>query len=73
VFTDVVMPGPLKTRDFAERIRALAPNVPILFTSGYTDNAIVHHGRLDEGVNLISKPYASAALAQKVAQLLGTA
>jgi hypothetical protein len=44
--------------------------VPILFTSGYTDNAIIHHGRLDEGVQLISKPYARADLAQKLAQML---
>ena len=73
VFTDVVMPGPLQTRDFANRIRAIAPDLPILFTSGYTDNAIVHHGRLDEGVNLISKPYARADLARRIAQLLKAA
>ncbi|MFI4933244.1 MAG: CHASE3 domain-containing protein [Caulobacterales bacterium] len=70
VFTDVVMPGPLRTREFAERVRALRPGLPILFTSGYTENAIVHHGRLDEGVNLISKPYAKADLARKLGQLL---
>jgi len=73
VFSDVVMPGPLKTREFAERVRAVAPGLPILFTSGYTENAIVHHGRLDEGVNLLSKPYARAELARKVAQLLASA
>jgi PAS domain S-box-containing protein len=70
VFTDVVMPGPVKTRDFAQRVREVAPTLPILFTSGYTDNAIVHHGRLDEGVNLISKPYAREELARRVAQLI---
>jgi PAS domain S-box-containing protein len=70
VFTDVVMPGPLKTRDFARRLRVLRPAAPILFTSGYADNAIVHQGRLDEGVNLISKPYAKADLAQRLSQLL---
>jgi response regulator RpfG family c-di-GMP phosphodiesterase len=48
----------------------MRPSVPVLFTSGYTDNAIIHHGRLDEGVHLISKPYARAELAQKLAQLL---
>lgn len=73
VFTDVVMPGTLQTRDFADRVRAIAPDMPILFTSGYTDNAIVHHGRLDEGVNLISKPYARADLARRIAQLLKAA
>jgi PAS domain S-box-containing protein len=70
VFTDVVMPGPLKTREFAERIEVIAPNLPILFTSGYTENAIVHHGRLDEGVTLLSKPYARHDLAERIARLL---
>jgi CheY-like chemotaxis protein len=73
VFTDVVMPGPLKTRDFAQRLRRLRPGTPILFTSGYTDNAIIHQGRLDEGVTLISKPYAKADLAQRLSQLLAQA
>ena len=70
VFTDVVMPGPLRTRDFAQRLRELRPDLPILFTSGYTDNAIIHQGRLDEGVHLISKPYAKDDLARRLAQLL---
>ncbi|HUZ12422.1 MAG TPA: CHASE3 domain-containing protein [Caulobacteraceae bacterium] len=70
VFTDVVLPGPLRTRDFAQRLAEARPDLPVLFTSGYTDNAIVHHGRLDEGVNLISKPYARAELARRLAQLL---
>jgi CheY-like chemotaxis protein len=70
VFTDVVMPGPIGARDFAQRLSAMRPSVPVLFTYGYTDNAIIHHGRLDEGVHLISKPYARAELAQKLAQLL---
>ena len=70
VFTDVVMPGPLRTRDFAQRMRELRPGMPVLFTSGYTDNAIIHQGRLDEGVQLISKPYARADLARRLAQLL---
>ena len=70
MFTDVVMPGPLRTRDFAARLKEVRPDLPILFTSGYTENAIVHHGRLDDGVNLISKPYARADLARKLAQML---
>jgi nitrogen-specific signal transduction histidine kinase len=70
VFTDVVMPGPLRTRDFAQALKTLRPEVPVLFTSGYTDNAIIHQGRLDEGVHLISKPYAKAELARRIAQLL---
>ena len=70
VFSDVVMPGPVGARELADRLRALRPGVPILFTSGYTDNAVIHHGRLDDGVSLISKPYARAELAQRLAQLL---
>jgi PAS domain S-box-containing protein len=70
VFTDVVMPGPLRTRDFAQKMRELRPGMPVLFTSGYTDNAIIHQGRLDEGVHLISKPYAKADLARRLAALL---
>jgi len=70
VFTDVVMPGPLKTRDFAARVRDLRPQLPILFTSGYTENAIVHHGRLDDGVSLISKPYAKDELGRRIAGMM---
>ena len=70
VFSDVVMPGSLNARAFAERLRALRPRLPILFTSGYTDNALVRQGRLDEDVRLISKPYARAELAERLAQLL---
>jgi len=71
IFSDVVMPGPLKTRDFASQVEAMSPGLPILFTSGYTDNAIVHQGRLDPGVALLSKPYTRGDLARKVAQMLG--
>jgi CheY-like chemotaxis protein len=70
VFSDVVMPGTVKARDFAQRLAEIAPGVPILFTSGYTENAIVHHGRLHDGVNLLSKPYARDELASRVDQLL---
>jgi PAS domain S-box-containing protein len=72
IFSDVVMPGPLKTRDFAAQVAAEFPAVRILFTSGYTDNAIVHHGRLDPGVSLLSKPYGKADLSRKLAQVLAT-
>ncbi len=73
LFTDVVMPGPLKTRDFVTAAEALRPGLPVLYTSGYTENAIVHHGRLDEGVSLLSKPYSRNDLARKVAALISTA
>jgi CheY-like chemotaxis protein len=73
VFTDVVMPGPLRTRDFALALSRVRPDLPVLFTSGYTENAIVHHGRLDEGVNLLSKPYGKSDLARKLSQMLAAA
>jgi len=46
------------------------PNLPVLFTTGYTSDAIIHHGRLDEGINFIGKPFTAAALAQAIRQAL---
>ena len=56
LFTDVVMPGRLKSRDLARKAKERLPLLGVLFTSGYTENSIVHGGRLDPGVNLLSKP-----------------
>lgn len=70
LFTDVVMPGPLRSTDLARRTRERLPGVAVLFTSGYTRQAIEHDGRLDAGVELLSKPYTEEALAQKVASVL---
>jgi PAS domain S-box-containing protein len=70
LFTDVVMPGPLRSPDLARKARERLPDIAILFTSGYTDNAIVHGGRLDEGTHLLSKPYTREALARKVRHVL---
>jgi PAS domain S-box-containing protein len=71
LFTDVVMPGGLGGRQLAEKALVLRPALKVLFTSGYTENAIVHHGRLDPGVHLLRKPYRKAELALKLRQLLG--
>jgi CHASE3 domain sensor protein/CheY-like chemotaxis protein/nitrogen-specific signal transduction histidine kinase len=70
LFTDVVMPGPIKTRDFARIAKERLPNLKVLFTSGYTQNAIVHNGRLDEGIALLSKPYRKDDLARKLRAML---
>jgi PAS domain S-box-containing protein len=70
LFTDVVMPGALPTRDLARKAQQRLPGLPVLFTSGYTDNAIVHGGRLDDGVELLSKPYARDELARKLRKML---
>lgn len=70
LFTDVVMPGPLRSPDLVRRAKQLLPRLAVLFTSGYTQNAIVHGGRLDPGVELLSKPYRHEDLARRVRQLL---
>ena len=70
LFTDVVMPGPLRSADLARKARERLPGLAVLFTSGYTENSIVHDGRLDAGVDLLSKPYSREALARKVRQVL---
>ena len=72
LFTDVVMPGPVKTRDLARRAQALLPSLKVLYTSGYTANAIIHDGRLDADVLLLSKPYRREELARRVRRVLGS-
>jgi len=72
LFTDVVMPGTLRSPELARQAVQLLPHLKVLFTSGYTHNAIVHGGRLDPGVELLSKPYSREDLARKVRQVLGT-
>jgi len=70
LFTDVIMPGPLSSSELARKARERLPHMPVLFTSGYTENSIVHGGRLDPGVELLSKPYTREALARRIRQLL---
>ena len=69
LFTDVVMPG-LSGRDLTEKARKLRPDLKVLYTSGYTRNAIVHGGRLDPGVELLHKPFTSRSLTERVRDLL---
>ena len=70
LFTDVGLPGGLNGRQLADRARENHPDLLVLFTTGYARNAIVHQGRLDPGVELITKPFTSAALATKVHRML---
>jgi CheY-like chemotaxis protein len=72
LFTDVVMPGSLRSPELAIQAVQILPRLKVLFTSGYTQNAIVHGGRLDPGVELLSKPYSRKQLAHKVRQILGS-
>jgi len=71
LFTDVVMPGPLRSDELARKARERLPEIAVLFTSGYTENAIVHGGRLDDVIELLSKPYTREALARKIRRVLG--
>ena len=70
LFTDVVMPGPVRSPELARKARERIPDIGVLFTSGYTENAIVHGGRLDPGVNLLTKPYTRQMLATRIRDAL---
>ncbi|TMJ56789.1 MAG: response regulator [Alphaproteobacteria bacterium] len=70
LFTDVALPGGMTGRQLADEAERRHPGLKVLYTTGYARNAIVHQGRLDPGVELIVKPFTSAALAGKVRQLL---
>ena len=71
LFTDVIMPGPMNGRQLVDEALKHRPTLKTLFTSGYTENAIVHHGRLDSGVLLLAKPYRKSDLARMIRQALG--
>jgi signal transduction histidine kinase/ActR/RegA family two-component response regulator len=66
LFTDVIMPGGMSGPALAEAVRDIRPRLPILFTSGYSENAIVHGARLDPDVQLLAKPYGRADLARAI-------
>ncbi len=70
LFTDVGLPGGMNGRQLADAVRASRPELPVLFTTGYARNAIVHHGRLDPGINLLPKPFTYAELADKLSRML---
>jgi len=66
LFTDVIMPGIMNGRQLVDEALKRRPGLKTLFTSGYTENAIVHHGRLDSGVLLLAKPYRKSELARMI-------
>jgi hypothetical protein len=65
-WADVIMPGPMNGRQLAGQVAKRRALLKVLFTSGYTENAIVHHGRLDPGVLLLAKPYRRTKLARMI-------
>jgi DNA-binding response OmpR family regulator len=65
-----VMPGGLNGRQLADEAVRRRPGLKVLFTTGYTRNAIVHHGRLDPGVEMVGKPFSSDELIRKVRAIL---
>ncbi len=70
LFTDVIMPGAMNGRQLADAVEKSRPGLKVLFTSGYTENAIIHHGRLDSGVLLLAKPYRKSDLATMIRKAL---
>ncbi|MCK1360476.1 CHASE3 domain-containing protein [Bradyrhizobium sp. 199] len=72
LFTDVVIPGGMSGRELAEEVARRRPGLKVLYTSGYTDNAIVHHGKLDDGVMLLTKPYRRNQLAEMIRRALAS-
>jgi len=70
LLTDVVLPGGMNGRQIAEAAQVMRPKLKVLYTSGYSENAIVHHGRLDRDVNFLGKPYRRSELAAKVRDVL---
>jgi CheY-like chemotaxis protein len=70
LFTDVVLTGTMNGRLLANEVVARRPGTAVLFTTGYTRNAIIHHGRLDDGIDFIGKPFTASALSQMVRKVL---
>jgi CheY-like chemotaxis protein len=70
LFTDVIMPGATNGRQLANELQKIKPGLKVLFTSGYTENAIIHHGRLDTGVLLLAKPYRKSDMAVMIRKAL---
>jgi CheY-like chemotaxis protein len=70
LFTDVIMPGAMNGRQLADELKKKKPGLKVLFTSGYTENAVIHHGRLDPGVLLLAKPYRKSEMALMIRKAL---
>jgi len=72
LLTDVILPG-MNGKALADRLALSRPGIKVLFMSGYTDNAIVHHGVLDDGTEFLNKPFSTQALKHRLLEVLGRA
>jgi CheY-like chemotaxis protein len=72
LLTDVIMPG-MSGRELADTVRTMRPGLKVLYCSGYSEDAIIHHGRLDPGVQLLAKPFRRGELARRVREVLDSA
>jgi len=70
LFTDIVLPGGMNGRQLSREVLKTRPGLAVLFTTGYTPNAIIHHGRVDPDVQLLSKPYTRDDLSHKIRHVL---
>ena len=70
LFTDVILPGGVNGLELAAQVGQRRPGIGVLYTSGYTENAIIHQGRFDEGMALLKKPYKKSHLARKIRAVL---
>jgi len=70
LLTDIIMPD-MNGKELYQKLIAIHPNSRVLYMSGYTNNVIVHHGILDEGINFIQKPFTVQNLTRKVREVLG--
>jgi signal transduction histidine kinase/CheY-like chemotaxis protein len=71
LLTDMIMPGSMNGRQLSDAARRRRPSLRVLFTSGYTENTVIHYGRLDAGVLLLAKPYRKSDLARMIRAALG--
>jgi CheY-like chemotaxis protein len=71
LLTDVVLPGKVRGREIAERVTAMRPEIKVIYMSGYTETSALHHGSLEDGVQLITKPFKREELAHRIAGVLG--
>ncbi len=70
LLNDVMLPGGMNGRELAAEVERRAPGIPVLYMSGYTEDAIVHHGRLDADADFLQKPFRRADLARAVRKIL---